>query len=126
MSVPEASLRLAGLSASKASHLRAAAQMLADGEYGAAEIDALPTQAAAERLQNIRGIGPWSASVVLLRGFGRLDTFPLNDSGVARSIRLLSGNPHIDADAVLKRLGDVRGMLYFHLLLGRMRRTRPE
>jgi DNA-3-methyladenine glycosylase II len=67
----------------------------------------------------LRGIGPWSASVVLLRGLGRLDAFPLRDTGVASSIALLSGDPATQADAILARLGDMRGMLYFHLLLGR-------
>ena len=65
----------------------------------------LPTGQAAERLVQLRGIGPWSAAVVLLRGFGRLDTFPLRDSGVARTAALLSGDPDVDLDAVLEALG---------------------
>ncbi len=31
---------------------------------------------------------------------------------------LLSGDPNIQVDAVLDGLGDTRGLLYFHLLLG--------
>ncbi len=31
---------------------------------------------------------------------------------------LLSGDPRIKADAVLDGLGDILGLLYFHLLLG--------
>ena len=73
----------------------------------------------------LRGIGPWSAAVVLLRGFGRLDTFPLRDSGVARTAALLSGDPNVDLDAVLEALGPTRGMLYYHLLLGRLRNLTP-
>ncbi|MGZ3510494.1 MAG: hypothetical protein ACXVAC_19240, partial [Vulcanimicrobiaceae bacterium] len=74
---------------------------------------------------SVRGIGPWSAAVVLLRGFGRLDTFPMGDSGVARSIRLLTGDPNAQVDGVLEALGPTRGMLYFHLLLGRLRNLVP-
>jgi len=66
----------------------------------------------------LRGIGPWSAANILLRGFGRLDTFPLADTGVAANMALLSEDPRIKADAVLDGLGDIRGLLYFHLLLG--------
>ena len=62
---------------------------------------------------------------MLLRGLGRLDVFPLRDSGVARTLALLSGNPRIDQEEVLEALGPVRGMLYYHLLLGRLRSLAP-
>jgi DNA-3-methyladenine glycosylase II len=67
-----------------------------------------------------RGIGPWTAAVIALRGFGRLDLFPMNDSGVARSVKDLSGRTDVDVEALLGRLGAQRGMLYYHLLLGRL------
>lgn len=122
----DADLRAAGLSANKIAHLRSAAEAVVSGAIRADELEALPSALAAERLCAIRGIGPWSAAVVLLRGFGRLDVFPMKDSGVARSLRMLSGNPLIDAQALLEALGPTRGMLYFHLLLGRMRNLVPS
>lgn len=121
----DAKLRAAGLSANKVAHLRSAAEAVLSQAVTAEEIEALPSAQASQRLCTIRGIGPWSAAVVLLRGFGRLDVFPMKDSGVARSLRLLSGNPLLDAHALLEGLGPVRGMLYFHLLLGRMRNLVP-
>jgi DNA-3-methyladenine glycosylase II len=117
----DAQLRAAGISRNKIAHLRSAAQALITGEVDEAELDGLSTPAAAERLRAIRGIGAWSASVVLLRGLGRLDTFPLRDSGVARSLSLLADSAHVDQAELLERLGPARGMLYYHLLLGRMR-----
>lgn len=114
-------LRSAGLSTNKIAHLRSAALSLVEGEIVPDEIEKLASPEAAQRLCSIRGIGPWSAAVVLLRGLGRLDVFPMKDSGVARSIRLLSGSATTDAGRVLEALGPVRGMLYFHLLLGRTR-----
>ncbi len=125
LSCSDVKLRGAGLSANKIAHLRSAAETVASGAVTGDEIEALPSAAASERLCGIRGSGPWSAAVVLLRGFGRLDVFPMKDSGVARSLRLLSGNPVVDAHALLEGLGPVRGMLYFHLLLGRMRNLVP-
>jgi DNA-3-methyladenine glycosylase II len=117
----ERALVAAGLSLNKRAHLRAIATAIVDGELREGEIETLPTPDASERLVRTRGIGPWSAAVVLLRGFGRLDTFPMRDSGVARSVRLLAGDVPVDLDAVLKTLGPLRGMLYYHLLLGRLR-----
>lgn len=125
LSAKESTLREAGLSTNKVMHLRSVAAAIEEGEVSEQEIEALPTPAASERLVRIRGIGPWSAAVVLLRGFGRLDTFPMRDSGVARTIKLLSGDPEIDVDAVLERLGPMRGMLYYHLLLGRISNLVP-
>lgn len=121
----EAGLRAAGLSANKVAHLRSAAAAFADGTIREEALARLPTPAVAEALARIRGIGPWSAAVVLLRGLGCLDAFPLRDSGVARSVALLAGKT-VDLDAVLAILGPTRGMLYFHLLLGRLRRPRPQ
>src|SRR6185312_4259728 len=120
LTAAEDTLRAAGLSRNKVAHLRSVAAAFVEGAIDEVTLEKLPTPEAAERLRAIRGIGPWSAAVVLLRGMGRLDTFPLRDSGVARSIALLAGES-VDLDFVLETLGPVRGMLYYHLLLGRLR-----
>jgi DNA-3-methyladenine glycosylase II len=122
----DGTLRAAGLSANKIAHLRSAAEAVQSGAISDEVIESLSSAEAASRLCAVRGIGPWSAAVVLLRGFGRLDVFPMKDSGVARSLRALSGDPNIDAHALLEQLGPVRGMLYFHLLLGRIRNLVAE
>lgn len=120
----DALLRGAGLSANKAAHLRAVAAAIEDGRLRERELEELATPVAAERLCAVRGIGPWSAAVVLLRGLGRLDVFPLRDSGVARGITAVAGGA-VDLDAVLERLGPARGMLYYHLLLARLHGLQP-
>ncbi len=125
LKAPVERLRAVGLSQNKVSHLRSAAEAIVEGRISEREIEALSTADAAERLIAVRGIGRWSAAVILLRGFGRLDTFPMNDSGVARTVKLLSGDPALDLHDVLDRLGPMRGMLYYHLLLGRIRNLVP-
>lgn len=118
-------LRAVGLSANKVDHLRSAAAAVEDGDVTEELLAGLSSEEAAAKLVAIPGIGPWSAAVVLLRGMGRLDVFPLKDSGVARSLRELSGDPDLDPAALLEALGPVKGFLYFHLLLGRMRNLGP-
>jgi DNA-3-methyladenine glycosylase II len=125
LSAGDAELRAVGLSRNKMAHIRSAAAAFADGAIAEAELGPLSTAEAAQRLCEVRGIGPWSASVILLRGLGRLDVFPLRDSGVARSLRLLAGEPNVDESALLAQLGATRGMLYYHLLLGRLRNLVP-
>ncbi len=121
LDAPPSAFAGVGLSANKLAHLRSVAEAVVTGAIRGEDIERLPTAGAVERLVSVRGIGPWSAAVVMLRGFGRLDIFPMRDSGVARTIVALSGDPQIDLDALLGRLGPVRGMLYYHLLLGRIR-----
>jgi DNA-3-methyladenine glycosylase II len=125
LSAGDADLRGVGLSRNKLAHIRSAAAAFAEGTIDETGLESLSTPEAAQRLCEIRGIGPWSASVILLRGLGRLDVFPLRDSGVARSLKLLAGEAHVDQSALLAQLGATRGMLYYHLLLGRLRNLVP-
>ena len=113
-------LRALGLSIQKVVSTRAVARAILDGDIDEAALTAFPTPALMEALTAHRGIGPWTAAVVALRGFGRLDLFPMNDSGVARSVKDLSGQTDVDVEALLGQLGPQRGMLYYHLLIGRL------
>lgn len=113
-------LRGLGLSINKVVSVRAVARAILEGEIDEASLALLPTPELMTALVAHRGIGPWTAAVIALRGFGRLDLFPMNDSGVARSVRDLSGRTDVDVEALLARLGEQRGMLYYHLLLGRL------
>jgi DNA-3-methyladenine glycosylase II len=113
-------LRATGLSTAKIRSLTGLSLAALDGTLDAAPLEALPSAEAAALLRVHRGIGAWTAALILLRGLGRLDVFPENDSGAARGLRELTGaEPNETAD-VLDVLGDQRGMLYFHLLLARL------
>ncbi len=112
-------LRLAGLSATKVATLRRVATALEDATLDEAALEARSSIDAAARLCELKGIGPWTAAVILLRGLGRLDVFPENDSGVARSLAALTGTT-VDVPATLALLAPEQGMLYYHLLLARL------
>ena len=85
-----------------------------------ARLEQLPSVEAGRLLRSIKGIGPWTAAVILLRGLGRLDVFPSNDTSVARNLALIGGSAPMDVGTVLEVLGPDRGMLYYHLLLARL------
>ncbi len=112
-------LRRCGLSARKAQTLRDLARLIVSGELQEAQLESMNTPDALRRLIGLSGIGSWSASVVLLRGLGRLDVFPPGDVGAARGLRNVMGlEPTADIDAIVERFGNHRGYLYFHVLGG--------
>jgi DNA-3-methyladenine glycosylase II len=102
-----------GFSRSKAESLRSLARAVESGEISEAEIAALRTSDALKRLIELPGIGPWSAAVTLLRGFGRLELFPPGDSGAQRGLNaLLRLRTPESLARVVERFGDYRGYLY--------------
>jgi DNA-3-methyladenine glycosylase II len=116
-----ATLLECGLSRSKAESLRSLARAVEDGEVREEMIAALATDEALEALVELPGIGPWSAAVVLLRGFGRLDVFPPGDSGAKRSLSdLLQLRAPDELFDVVESFGDYRGYLYLCGLGGKL------
>jgi DNA-3-methyladenine glycosylase II len=113
-------LPAAGLSLGKLSTLRRVAEALAVGALEEAMLAERASPDAIALLREINGIGPWTATVILLRGLGRLDVFPMNDSSVARNLSLVSGSDRIDVGTTLDSLSPQQGMLYYHLLLARL------
>ncbi|CAN5302495.1 DNA-3-methyladenine glycosylase [soil metagenome] len=117
---PDSLLRSAGLSANKMGALRRVIDALTSGTLDATTLDGCASRDATEMLRRIKGIGPWTAAVILLRGLGRLDVFPANDTSVASNIALVAGAAPLDVPRLLKDLGSQCGMLYFNLLLARL------
>lgn len=115
------SLRRTGMSRHKSESLRAAARAIASGTLTAESIAALPSTAAMARLRELPGIGPWSAALILLRGFRRLDVFPPTDTGAESSLVALMRLRSPGAlGRVVERFGDCRGYLYFYGLASRL------
>ena len=115
------SLKRCGLSAKKSLALRSIAKAIASGALSAREIERLSSSEALERLVQLPGIGPWSAALALLRGFGRLDVFPQADTGAESSLTTLM---HLRSRASLARIadrfGECRGYLYYYGLASRL------
>lgn len=106
-----------GFSRAKARALYEAAGAISSGGLREEELEPLQTEALSTRLQALRGVGPWTAALMLLRGFRRLEVFPAGDAGARRGLQMVL--PSSDPEELLRNLGSSRGMLYYHLLLAK-------
>lgn len=88
-------------------------------------LERMDNEEAKEFLYRIRGVGRWSAEYVLLRGLGRLDTFPADDVGGQKNIAEFFGlRKRPDYEGIKKRITrwhPFEGFVYFHFLLKNLR-----
>jgi methylated-DNA-[protein]-cysteine S-methyltransferase len=86
---PDAKLRGAGLSQAKLLSLRDLARRTLDGEVPALdEIQALADDDIVERLSRVRGIGRWTAEMLLIFRLGRPDVLPADDYGIRKGFAI--------------------------------------
>lgn len=72
-------------------------------------------------VSSMRGVGRWTAEYVLLRGLGRLETFPGDDVGAQKNLQQLLHLAEKPTYETIKALTapwqPYAGFVYFHLLL---------
>jgi DNA-3-methyladenine glycosylase II len=92
LAAPEEALRAAGLSQGKLLALRDLAAKTLDGTVPSlALIRRLPDEEIIERLSRVRGIGTWTAEMLLIFRLGRPDVFPMTDYGIRKGYLLTFG-----------------------------------
>jgi len=123
--VPEQAIRELGFSRQKARAIQQLAAHVDDASVDLARLDGLTNDEAVTELSRIHGIGRWSAEYVLLRGLGRVDTFPGDDVGAQNNLQRLfhlAGKPTYDRIRQLTSpWHPYEGFVYFHLLLDKLR-----
>lgn len=120
LELPEETLRQAGFSTTKTRTLRALSALVADNELPLdAWVETLPVDVIREKLEEIRGIGPWTVNYGLLRGFGWLDGSLHGDAAVRRGLQALLGAPdkisEEDAKIWLAQFSPWRALVSAHL-----------
>ncbi len=89
---PEEALRAAGLSRNKALALRDLAEKTLDGTVpGLEAIRRMADEEIAQRLREVRGVGPWTVEMLLMFRLGRPDVLPVTDYGVRKGFALTFG-----------------------------------
>jgi DNA-3-methyladenine glycosylase II len=90
--VADEALRACGFSWAKIASLRDIAARTLDGTIPSARaIRAMPDEEIIERLTAVRGVGRWTAEMMLIFKLGRPDVLPIDDFGVRNGYRLAFG-----------------------------------
>ncbi len=102
----EKKLRAAGLSRSKVVALKDLAAKTIDGTVPSARALAKMTdEEIVERLTTVRGIGRWTAEMLLLFDLGRPDVWPVADYGVQKGFAKTFGKRKLPTPKQLLKLG---------------------
>jgi len=86
---PAKTLRAAGLSGRKVEYVKELAQRTHDGSLAILKIHEMEDTAVIDTLVSVRGIGTWTAQMVLMFRLGRPDIFPELDLGVQKAVQKL-------------------------------------
>jgi len=84
-------LRGCGLSARKAEYLHFAARAAQNGELDGERLSRLPDAEVINALVKLKGVGVWTAEMLLIFCFGRRDVLSTADLGVRRGLEILLG-----------------------------------
>jgi 3-methyladenine DNA glycosylase/8-oxoguanine DNA glycosylase len=105
--MPDKKLRAAGLSRSKVAALKDLAAKTLDGTVPTARALALMSdEEIVTRLITVRGIGRWTAEMLLLFDLGRPDVWPSADYGVRKGFAKTFGRRKLPTPKQLHKLGE--------------------
>jgi DNA-3-methyladenine glycosylase II len=107
LAVEPDALRAVGLSRPKAAYVRALAERVQRGDLSLEALDLLPDDDVIQVLSSIKGIGRWSAQMILIFRLHRPDVWPIGDLGIVRGLERLHNLRRTPSPARLEKLGDV-------------------
>ena len=84
-------LKLIGFSRQKTSYGRNLADAIITEHLNLTELSDLDDTQVREQLMDIKGIGPWTSDIYLLRALGRPDIWPNGDVALASAVQKLNG-----------------------------------
>ena len=105
LALPQAKLRSAGLSQNKARAILDLARHAVDGSLPTrGAMEAMSDGDIIERLASIRGIGRWSAQMLLMFYLGRPDVLPVADLGVQKGFAITYGTRGLPSAKTMEKV----------------------
>ncbi len=91
LSTPEGRVRSAGISPQKYSYLKDLCTRIEDGRLELDKFRHMENEDIIEELDEVRGIGRWTAEMFLMFSLGRTDVVPRDDLGIKKAIKRVYG-----------------------------------
>jgi DNA-3-methyladenine glycosylase II len=118
-------LRQCGLSYRKSEYIKGVSTLIADGIL---DLEKLRSYESSEQiireLDEIRGIGVWTAEFTMLRGMQRLEALPADDLGLRRDISRYYRNGNViksgEARKIAEDWGNWKGLAAYYLVIASM------
>jgi len=104
LTIPDETLRSCGLSRAKLGYLRDLAVRWSAGEVKPEELYELPDEEVVQRLVLFRGVGRWTAEMVLIFSLERQDVLAVDDLGIRSAVQKAYGLPHRPDPETLRRI----------------------
>lgn len=89
-------LQSLGITFRKAEYIRDFAQKVHGGEFDIDAVKNMPDEAAVKELSSLKGIGVWTAEMILLFCLQRPDVFSFDDLAIHRGLRMVYRHRKID------------------------------
>ena len=82
-------LREAGISRPKINYLAGIAEQESTGQFNFDDLETMSDEKARKSLEEMKGIGSWTADCYLMACLGRQDIWPVGDIGLQEGVRRL-------------------------------------
>jgi 3-methyladenine DNA glycosylase/8-oxoguanine DNA glycosylase len=102
----DADLRSLGLSRQKIAAFRSVASHFSDGSVRARRLFQLSDEEVVGSVTQIRGVGVWTAHMLLMFSLGRPDVLPVGDYGIRKGAQLLYALDELPGTSELERIGE--------------------
>ncbi len=100
-------LRTLGLSTQKARYILSLVEHIQNGQLVLEQLPMLSDEEIIQRLTVVKGIGRWTAEMVLIFTMGRADVLPVDDLGFLEGVRAAYGLPERPKRAEMLERGEV-------------------
>lgn len=104
LKTPESKIRGAGISPQKYSYIKDLCERLVRRDLDLKSLSNLPNEEVIARLDEVKGIGRWTAEMFLMFNLDRVDVFPVDDLGIQNAVKKAYRFNHLPSKKKLDRL----------------------
>ena len=118
--------RQCGLSFRKAEYIKEASKLIKEGKLNLEKLrDYETSEKIIKELDEVRGVGVWTAELTMLRGMQRLEALPADDLGLRRVISRYYRDGKVISSAEARRIGEAwgawKGLAAYYLVVADMK-----